>query len=75
MTVTGLHCPAAVRELMCDQPALYLVDGTALCRTHARDAISDRHDVIAYEVTIRTEAAPGVHLFHPSDVRIVRRAQ
>jgi hypothetical protein len=53
-----------------DVVRLDYIDGTSV---EVPTAGSPLADIIGYEVTIRTETAPGVHLFHPTDVRIVRR--
>jgi hypothetical protein len=36
--------PIAMGELLCDQAALYLVEGTAMCRNHARGANQQRRE-------------------------------
>lgn len=46
---TGFHCPSMTAGLMCDQPAVYLVNGTALCRTHAKEVVVAVHRALAIE--------------------------
>lgn len=51
---------------------------------HVIHVVKDEPDVlkphplptlVGYEVTVRREAAPGVHIFHPDDVRLVKRGE
>jgi hypothetical protein len=42
-------CPSMTPDGLCDRPALYLVNGTALCMVHARELVEALHRALALE--------------------------